>query len=105
MSGDDVRVCADDVIAAGARKLGADASLWSQVPDLDCPIVTGADHFVVVAHELGGEHLPTVTCERVSQPLIVKSPNAAASKKNIFFPSNISSQLSFLSLTNVYVIT
>ena len=66
MSGDDIRVRAYDVVAAGARKLGADASLWSEVPDLNCPIVTGADHFVVVAHELGGEHLPAMTCEGMS---------------------------------------
>ncbi len=81
MSGDDVRVGADDIVAAGARELGADACLRSEVPDLNCPIVTGADHFVVVAHELGGEDLPAVTCESMSQSLIVEGPHAAVNKK------------------------
>jgi hypothetical protein len=44
MSGDYVGVGADDIVAAGACKLGADARLGSEVPDLHGSVVATAHH-------------------------------------------------------------
>jgi hypothetical protein len=50
MSGYDVGVGADDIVAAGAGKLGADARLGSEVPNLHGSVVAAADHLKKLHH-------------------------------------------------------
>ena len=88
MSRDDVRVGADDVVAAGSGKLGVDARLGSQVPDLDGAVVTGRHDLVVVAHELGRQNFAGMARESVAQTLVVHSPHAAAIRKVLSIGSN-----------------
>ena len=47
MSGNDVGVGADDVVAAGSGELCADARLRSEVPNLQRSIVTRAHHLKI----------------------------------------------------------
>ena len=75
MSGNDVGVGADEIVAAGSGKLGVDARLGSQVPDLDGAIVAGSHDLVVVAHELCGQDLAGMTGQRVAQSLVIHGPN------------------------------
>lgn len=57
-------ICRHNVVATAARKLGLDAAVAAQVPDLERAIVT-ARHRLGVTQELGRHHLRTMTRQRV----------------------------------------